>query len=47
MVKIVVGSPSLTQHLLIYPDLRPAMLDNIGGVVFHYALIDLELALML
>jgi hypothetical protein len=47
MVKIVVGSSSLTQHLLIYPGLRPAMLDNIGGVVFHSALIDLELALML
>jgi hypothetical protein len=47
MVKIVVDSPSLTQHLLIYLGLRPAMLDNIGGVVFHSGLIDLELALML
>jgi hypothetical protein len=32
MAKIVVGSPSLTQPLLLYPGLRPAMLDNIGGV---------------
>jgi hypothetical protein len=43
MAKIVVGSPSLTQSLLLYPglelamldniaSLRPAMLDNIGGV---------------
>jgi hypothetical protein len=33
MAKIVVGSPSLTQPLLIYPSLGPAMLDNIGGVM--------------
>jgi hypothetical protein len=32
MTKIVVGSPSLTHHLLLYPGLGPAMLDNIGGV---------------
>jgi hypothetical protein len=32
MAKIVVGSPSLTQPLLLYPGLGPAMLDNIGGV---------------
>jgi hypothetical protein len=32
MAKIVVGSPSLTQPLLLYLDLRPAMLDNIGRV---------------
>jgi hypothetical protein len=32
MAKIVVGSPSLTQLLLLYPRLGPAMLDNIGGV---------------
>jgi hypothetical protein len=32
MAKIVVGSPSLTQPLLLYSSLRPAMLDNIGGV---------------
>jgi hypothetical protein len=32
MTKIVVGSPSLTQPLLFYPGLGPAMLDNIGGV---------------
>jgi hypothetical protein len=31
MAKIVVGSPRITQPLL-YPGLRPAMLDNIGGV---------------
>jgi hypothetical protein len=32
MAKIVVGSPILTQPLLLYPGLEPAMLDNIGGV---------------
>jgi hypothetical protein len=32
MAKIVVGSPSLTQFLLLYLILGPAMLDNIGGV---------------
>jgi hypothetical protein len=32
MGKIVVGSSSLTQPLLLYPGLRPAMLDNIDGV---------------
>jgi hypothetical protein len=32
MAKIVVGSPSLTQPLLLYPGLGPAMLNNIGGV---------------
>jgi hypothetical protein len=32
MAKIVVGSSSLIQPLLLYPDLGPAMLDNIGGV---------------
>jgi hypothetical protein len=32
MAKIVVGSPSLTHPLLLYPGLGPAMLDNIGGV---------------
>jgi hypothetical protein len=32
MAKIVVGSPSLTQPLLLYPGLGPAMLDNIDGV---------------
>jgi hypothetical protein len=32
MAKIVVGSPSLTQPLLLYPGLGPAMLHNIGGV---------------
>jgi hypothetical protein len=31
MVKIVIGSPSLTQ-LLLYPAFGPTMLDNIGGV---------------
>jgi hypothetical protein len=31
MVKIVVGSLRLTQPLLLYPGLEPAMLDNIGG----------------
>jgi hypothetical protein len=36
MVEIVVGSPSLTQPLLLYPGLEPAMLDNIGGVIFPY-----------
>jgi hypothetical protein len=34
MAKIVVDLTSLTQSLLIYPDLGPAMLDNIGGVCF-------------
>jgi hypothetical protein len=34
MAKIVVASPSLTQPLLLYSGLRPAMLDNIGGVLF-------------
>jgi hypothetical protein len=33
MAKIVVGSPSLTQPLLLYPGLGPAIVDNIGGVV--------------
>jgi hypothetical protein len=33
MAKIVVGSPSLTQPILLYPVLGPAMLDNIGGVI--------------
>jgi hypothetical protein len=42
MAKIVVGSPSLTQPLLLYPGLGPAMLDNIGGVslgigIKHYS----------
>jgi hypothetical protein len=32
MAKIVVGSPSLTQPLLLYLDLGPAMLGNIGYV---------------
>jgi hypothetical protein len=32
MAKIVVGSPSLTQPLLLYLGLGPAMLDNIGEV---------------
>jgi hypothetical protein len=32
MAKIVVVSSRLTQPLLLYPDLRSAMLDNIGGV---------------
>jgi hypothetical protein len=32
MAKIVVDSSSLTQPLLLYPGLGPAMLDNIGGV---------------
>jgi hypothetical protein len=30
MAKIVVGSSSLTQPLLLYPGLGLAMLDNIG-----------------
>jgi hypothetical protein len=34
MTKIVVSSPSLTQPLLLYPGLGPAMLDNIGD--YHY-----------
>jgi hypothetical protein len=33
MTKIVVGSSSLTQPLLLYPGLGPAILDNIGGVM--------------
>jgi hypothetical protein len=33
MAKIVVGLSSLTQPLLLYPGLGPAMLDNLGGVV--------------
>jgi hypothetical protein len=33
MAKIVVGSSSLTQPLLLYPGLGPSMLDNIGGVI--------------
>jgi hypothetical protein len=33
MAKIVVGSPSLTQSLLLYPGLGPAMLGNRGLVV--------------
>jgi hypothetical protein len=32
MTKIVVGSPSLTQLLILYLGLGPDMLDNIGGV---------------
>jgi hypothetical protein len=32
MAKIVVSSPNLTQPLLLYPGLGPAMLDNISGV---------------
>jgi hypothetical protein len=32
MAKIIVGSPSLTQPLLLYLGLGPTMLDNIGGV---------------
>jgi hypothetical protein len=32
MAKIVVGSSNLTQPLLLYSGLGPAMLDNIGGV---------------
>jgi hypothetical protein len=32
MAKIIIGSLSLTQHLLIYPSLKPTMLDNISGV---------------
>jgi hypothetical protein len=32
MTKIVVGSPSLTQPLLLYPGLEPAMLDNIASL---------------
>jgi hypothetical protein len=39
MAKIVVGSPSLTQPLLLYPGLGPAMLDNIGGVSHHLFLL--------
>jgi hypothetical protein len=35
MAKIVVGSPSLTQPLLLYPGLGSTMLDNIGGVKCH------------
>jgi hypothetical protein len=35
MTKIVIGSVSLTQPLLLYPGLGPAMLDNIGGVHFQ------------
>jgi hypothetical protein len=35
MAKIVVGSPSLTQPLLLYPGFEPAMLDNIGGVKIY------------
>jgi hypothetical protein len=31
MAKIVVGSPSLTQPLLLYPGLGPTMLDNIDA----------------
>jgi hypothetical protein len=37
MVKIVVGSPSLTQPLLFYPGLGPAMLDNICGVDSNFS----------
>jgi hypothetical protein len=33
MAKIVVGSPILTQPILLYPGLGPAMLDNIGGAI--------------
>jgi hypothetical protein len=32
MAKIVVGSSNLTQPLLLYSGLGPAMLDNIGGI---------------
>jgi hypothetical protein len=32
MIKIVVGSSRLTQPLLLYSGLGPAMLHNIGGV---------------
>jgi hypothetical protein len=39
MTKIVVSSPSLTQPLLLYPGLRPAMLDNIGGVTHYHTLL--------
>jgi hypothetical protein len=47
MAKIVVGSPSLAQPLLLYPDLRPTMLDNIGRVmvqkkIFHQIMYILE-----
>jgi hypothetical protein len=28
MARIVVGSPNLTQPLLLYPGLRPAMLEQ-------------------
>jgi hypothetical protein len=36
MAKIVVGSPSLTQPVVLYQGLGPAMLDNIGGVRICY-----------
>jgi hypothetical protein len=42
MAKIVVGSPGLTQPLLLYPGLGPAMLDNIGGVSLYREEIELE-----
>jgi hypothetical protein len=32
ITKIVIGSPSLTQFLFLYPDLGPAILDNIDEV---------------
>jgi hypothetical protein len=41
MAKIVVGSPSLTQSLLLYPGLGPAMLDNIGGVAYTLSLLTI------
>jgi hypothetical protein len=40
MAKIVVGSPRLTQPLLLYPGLGPAMLENIGGVIYHRLLLE-------
>jgi hypothetical protein len=36
MAKIVVGLPSLTQPVILYQGLGPAMLDNIGGVRICY-----------
>jgi hypothetical protein len=36
MTKIVVASPSLTQPLLLYPGLGPAMLDGVFLIIKQY-----------
>jgi hypothetical protein len=40
MAKIVIESSSLTQPLILYTGLKPAMLDSISGVMLYLVCLE-------